>query len=343
MNDPPSEFTDFERRLSKLLDGEGEEELRDLTPTQKRDLSQWLLIHSLIEQTQPKHQRQTREALDRVLANLPDEADEVREVSTEEVEPTSSAPAWWRWQSVRWSSAIAIAAGILLAVMLNWSTTPRSQAETIVQQSLQVVQQPQPRVYDVQIHARRPVVGDVDVEAKLYISGKDQFVLIHPHPLGGEVKIGCDGQNSWVVPPRGRVILRHDRKLLGLLFPQTDLNLPMLHLHTMMERFAEDYQLRLLPSETEMDGNRSFRRVHGERTEQFVWGPDSIDLWANPANGNVERLVLRWDQEVLLPDGRKVTFTLSESEPLPENWFEHQTHHEPQRPVTVLPFGSETE
>lgn len=159
-------------------------------------------------------------------------------------------------------------AALLIAAMMLWFALPGSlpTADAAVSRAVAELSRDVNRRFRVQLIATDP-------------AGKEQmrheFALV-THPgmrfridgkLGfgsmqfGEIRIGCDGTELWVLPANGmfrRAVPVADRERLLKGFGEV-LDLGYLDVHDLVQRFPDEYDLRVVGRETGRDGRPSVR------------------------------------------------------------------------------------
>jgi hypothetical protein len=239
----------------------------------------------------------------------------------------------------RWIS-LAVAASLVLALGIWWQvTSPSQQAYATLQQTLQRAAETGARQYGVTAVVQRPLVGKREIEADLYVDGADRFLLRHPSILlPGEMWIGGNERENWLVPTRGPVLVGDDKMLQQWLADEQELSTPFLHVTTILQRMSRDYDLEMLPDEAVTASDRSgatvrCRRVRGVLRDTMRPLPRTIELWSDHDTGIARRLILDWELRPEQVGRSRVAFELVGSKQLPPDWFEHAAHHGEGRPV----------
>jgi hypothetical protein len=239
----------------------------------------------------------------------------------------------------RWIS-LAAAVSLVFAVGLWWQVSnPSRRAYAMVEETLQRAAETGAREYSVTAIVKRPVLGEREITAQLYVDGADRFLLRHPAiPLLGEVWIGGNERENWIAPTRGPILVGDENMLRQWMADKKDLSTPYLHLTTILHRLSKDYELEMLPGSSLSGSGQSVvvircRRVRGVLRDTNRGLPRTIDLWADHNTGIARRLILDWELQPGQFGRSKVTFELVGFEELPPDWFEHTTHHGEGRPV----------
>jgi hypothetical protein len=188
-------------------------------------------------------------------------------------------------------------------------------------------------------------VGKREVSAELYVDGADRFLLRHPPiPLLGEVSIGGNERENWIVPTRGPILVGNETMLQQWMADKRDFSTPYLHVTTILHRMSNDYDLKMLPDEdvaspSQPETTVRCRRVRGILRDTNRGLPRTINLWADRDTGIARRVILDWELQPGQFGRSTVTFELVGSKEVPPDWFEHATHHDESRSV-ILKVGN---
>ena len=296
------------------------------------------MLESLLRQAmQPEPDAQEARIKD-VLRRL----DEQTPVRTQHNRPSTArvrkrASRVWCWL------ALAATASLLLAVGLWWQANSPQRAFALVQKSLESEAEAGARQYSVMAVVHLPVLGRTERVAELYVDRAERFALRRlAAPLLGEVWIGGNEREKWIVPPLGPILVGDAQMLQNWMADEKDLPTPYLHLTTVLHLMSQSYDLEML-SDTSLalpdqpDQTVRCRRVRGILRDA-TWGPPStIDLWADHDTGIVRRLILDWQLRPGQFGRSKVSIELVGREEMPRDWFEHSAHHGEDRPVLRVP------
>lgn len=285
------------------------------------------LIHSLLQQSLRTDAVAKERRILRVTAR-------VRELASD-VSPTAVPERRTRRQ---WWAPAAVAAAIVLVAVAFRASEPRQTALATVTASLQDAHVETDRHYRVQLEWAGPMAGARQVPADLWVRGDQRYVLKYQGPLGDFI-IGTNGQEHWIVPAVGPVILGNKPGLLEQAVLGDQLSSPDLVITTILDRMTKSYVLTMLP-EVDLktaEGQLTVRCNHvtGQRQSAAdALSPDRIELWSARNSGVAQRLQLQW----MTPTGdrglRMVTFELqNQDQPVTSDWFEHATHHASDRCV----------
>lgn len=194
-------------------------------------------------------------------------------------------------------------------------------------------------------HGRRPTFNFGP--ATLYVRGENQFVLKRPMP-NGELIVGSNGKQSWIVGPTGPVYISDDPRTLCA-GPQGDLGLPFLNISEGLDQLKERYNIQKvadapLPPKATPDGQtnvstapvdgRLYHRLDGTK-HASVPGPNEVSIWADPVTNIVRKVILNdfGSRHRYGFHPRRIVFDLESTDKLPSDFFEHTAHHEADREV----------
>jgi hypothetical protein len=297
-----------------------------------------LLRHALRPEPEERDAR-----VQKVLQRL----DEQSTYSTEDDRKTD-VPIHTSQRPVRRWFSLAVVVSLVLAVGLWFQLrNPSRRAYATVQETLRRAAEPGARHYNVKAVVQRPLLGKKEITADLYVDGADRFALRHPPiPLLGEVWIGRNERESWIVPTHGPILVGDATMLQRWIAEnadETDFATPYLHVTTILKRTSEHYDLQKLADEAVVVPGQpgtpvSCHRVRGVLRDATSERPRTIDLWVDSDTGIARRLVLNWELQPGQFGRSVVTIELAGSETLPPNWFEHSAHHAEGRPILRAGF-----
>ena len=232
---------------------------------------------------------------------------------------------------LRWGTLVLAATLLLSLLVTNWPSSPDAVAQ--VRRMQAAMRDDTPREYDVRIELES-LVRQRHLEGTLTVRGGRKFVFECGLPLGGELILGADGQSAWGVPPVGPVVLSNDPNRLDRWTERLPVQVSphILSMDTVLARMATDYALEYTTSTEE--NRRSVRGVR--KPEAPARFPDEVIVTADPDTGIVQTLVMKWNRDSLLPRPKRVTLTFRKTIELGDDWFGHERHHEPSRPVVSL-------
>lgn len=270
--------------------------------------------------------------------------------AADHVEPAARATAPRRSRSA-WLVASrrgAVALLLLLALVGAWriGAAPR-EASAMVLRSLRDAEGASPRQYRVELTWRGPIVGERRIEATLHVQGRQRLTLLYPAVLPwGSHRLGANERECWVVPVQGPVLVGGPRLLEHWTRDHAPQSSPFLHIASILERMSRRYRLQRLPDEelspvdTRAGSTTRCQRVVGElQLDDSETGglPARIELWIDPRDGVAQRVELDWALRPEQAGRSRLVVELVARPELPDDWFEHSSHHGADRPVLALP------
>lgn len=253
---------------------------------------------------------------------------------------TTIAARTWR----RISAGMGVAAAVLLAVMLWRVESTASAAVAEVQRIIRAVEPSKDRTFRITVeesassrrdqrdgpHEDRPPKPSLD-NAALHVRG-EQFVLIRQTDDGQPFVTGCDDRVSWAVRPDGPVRFSTDRTRFNRDVPGHEHSMPLSNLRDGLTQLLSAYDTQLLPVETQEDaaGDEATRLIvavkkRGER------GPRRVEISYAVQTGLIRQM--RFIEMPYGPERLTLRMTLVAEQPLGENFFHHESHHDAGREV----------
>jgi hypothetical protein len=148
---------------------------------------------------------------------------------------------WAPWVSIVLAASILL----LLGLYLQRDLAMR-QALAAVAHSISAAEAEIPRHYRimVEMESTRQWASSI-VECDLYVLGNRHYALRHPALLGsGNLWIGRNGDEAWVVPARGPVRIGDETALSRWLEGNEELTTPYLHVTSLLQRLERGYRLQ---------------------------------------------------------------------------------------------------
>lgn len=242
------------------------------------------------------------------------------------------------WARRTWVAAAAVAASLLVASLLFRPTDAMAALERLVQ----VAQTTVTRCYSVRVLEAAPPESPATGRgphppanhlegATLWMRGPGEFVLRQGLPNGEIRLLGGDRHGSWTMRGLGPVKVSPDPARFGRAIFAPSGEVAFLDLRTQLGRLKADYDVVWLDHESP-----DVRKLRAVRQRQALGGPKEVELWFDPASGVIERLILR---QLPRNNGgpRSLELILLSSDPLPDAFFRHESHHEPARLVLLEP------
>ncbi len=237
-----------------------------------------------------------------------------------------------------WATA---AVTLLLVALLVWTLTRGDRWRAVVGLARRAAAEERDRTYYLIDTWGEPEQSERT--AVLQVRG-ERFVFQALSPPWEGTFVGGDGRGSWMVPPEGAVRVSEDpgaflRLVRGAALPNRggDLRvarqrevLPFPSPAGLLERLTRSYDLTLLPPEALDEESAPCHRLRGRRRDGEEGGPGAIEAWVRPDTSVVRRMVLHLGQG---PGARRLTLELAGEDTLPDDWYEHEAHHDAERPV----------
>lgn len=248
-----------------------------------------------------------------------------------------------RWTVV---TLVTAAATALAAFVLHHGTgvAPASAAGIALDRIIEAARSRIDRVYRIRITDfgpggprpqaaadRRGVKPNVD-GAELYVRGRDRFVLIRRFADGSPFVTGSDGEIGWAVPPTGHVHLSRDVRRFRRAVPGEREAVPFLDLEASLQELRRDYDLELVAGNADAPGADAWSRLDARKHPHVRGGAERVRIWFD-AEGTAHRIAL-YGLPQGEPDGgpQAVEMDLVKNRDVPLNFFDHETHHAPDRP-----------
>ena len=244
-----------------------------------------------------------------------------------------------------WQSLAAVAACLTVACTLFWFQSSReSRASDVLQEIGRVSLERIDRVYDFRRVLSTSGKSDQH-QGRLYLRGCDGFVVV----CDGVV-LGRNTDEFWFVPPNGPVIVaedfewlvgqsEHEKLEIELLnaLAIDSRSLPLVQLSSAVELMQHDYEVTL-----DVD------KLHGGHVDVLVGRlrdeikglPDTIRLWSDRDSRIIQRAELEWKRGEERSPANMVVLELLATEGVEADWYDHQAHHPPDRPLHRISSGS---
>jgi len=242
------------------------------------------------------------------------------------------------WPGRTWLAVAAVATMLLVTALL----LRPSDAMAALEKVTQVAEHALTRCYEVRVlepgdasqvpAGRGPYPPASHLEgAVLWMKGPGKFALKQQLPNGETRMFGGDQEVSWTMRGTGPVRVSPDPTRFGRATFSAGGEVAFLDVRSQLSQIRSDYYLSWLPDAT--DGTR---RLLASRQRPASGGPKEIELWFDPSEAVLSRMILRQ-----LPKGqggpRSLELSLLSVDPLPDEYFRHEYHHAPDRPVILEP------
>jgi hypothetical protein len=199
---------------------------------------------------------------------------------------------------------------------------------TIAVEEVPVPRRPRRR----QAEDRRPPKPPLD-GAVLHVRRGNQFVLIRSFPGGQQFVTGSNGSTSWAVRPDGPVRVSNDLTRFNRDLPGHEHDIPLMQIEQSLEHLRNAYDIQLLPVETDEDATAETppTRLLVAVKKRGFRGPQRIEITYAVQSGQIRQL--RFIEMPYGPEHLTVRLTLEEERALGDSFFDHPSHHSPDRVV----------
>ena len=283
------------------------------------------LIDALLHSALRPESENEQQRVDNVVAAIRDES---------QPRPAESLPSGnRRWSWLAWPT---VAAAMLAGYFLLFSETSPNQAMAAVERGLLAEQKPLSREYEIEIVSRTALGRTRTDHVTLFVK-QDAFAIRTRPLLGpGEVWLGGHGQQRWIVPRLGPVIVGREGLLRPWIRRRKVVETPFLMVSAMLQRLRRSYRLELQPP-TQIEGVSCDHVVALRREDADPKLPDRVELWGDRKQGFAQRIAVHWERADGAPGYLHATARLIGTPDLPENFFHHQAHHAEKRRVIEQP------
>jgi len=240
-----------------------------------------------------------------------------------------------------WAKRVAWAAAavVLVAIGLTVLTYTPQPAMASVNDILAALGRPGDRTYHMTVvelpeppEPRAPAEPTIQVPrpgldgATLYLRDATQYLLVRSDPHGGLMFDGYDGQRSWRVKNGQLAETKEGPGAGGIPMPSIMADVPFSDLRRTLERIQVDYKVERLDQTPLPGGNAVLRHVVARRSSREVKGPETIEIWADPATGLPRCIIFDRAKFQGSPEPHRLTLQLSSAAPLAADWFTPAPH-----------------
>lgn len=317
----------------------------ELSLTERQQLADQFWLDSLLTQVlNPEDSGHREQLIGRVMQSIHAE-------HNSPALPLKSRRVWW-------ASLATLAAAIMLGLLFLSPEVGSKTALAAVERSLQAAAQDVDRRYAIfvtQSTATAPNEKNFAPEAHkfatdpspitLTVRGARRFLWEQRVALG-TMRVGSNGEEYWMVPSVGPVMVAAEGSLIERLLSEKQLSTPILTMTTALEWLRDRYELENLPDEDLMSPENAGIRVHCEhirgrlRNTEEILKPDKIEFWSDRDTGVVHRLKAHWPNNAKFK-WRQVDVRLQPTPgDLPADWYDHARHHAANRVVIRRPISS---
>lgn len=243
-----------------------------------------------------------------------------------------------------------IAASLVFAVL--WRGLGESSASAAVVELNRIITanaQPRDRTYRITVEeVALPVRRDDRAEsperrrppkppmegARLQVRGGQQFVLVRTTTEGLPFVTGSNGQTSWAVRPDGPVRFSSDLTRFSHDLPGNEHSMPLNSIPDGLERLRAAYDVQLLPvdsADDEASPDAEPSRLLVAVKKPGFRGPKRVEITYSIRSSLIRQM--RFVEMPYGPERLTLRMTLVDERQLGANFFDHESHHAPDRTV----------
>lgn len=250
-----------------------------------------------------------------------------------------------RWRSLLISAGIVAAFLIVFMVSLDIGKTP-AVAATELQRLIAAQETEIDRTYRIAVEdvpaaprKRQPIVENHRPPkppldgAILHVRNGNQFVLIRQMADGRPFVTGSNGRTSWAVRPDGPVRVSTDLTRFNRDLPGHEHDFPLIQIERGLTHLQDAYDIQLLPIENGDDStaDESPTRLLVAVKKRGHRGPQRVEITYAVQTGQI--LQLRFIEMPYGPEHLTVRLTQQEQHIHGPQFFDHRSHHGPDRIV----------
>ncbi|MBS0260341.1 MAG: hypothetical protein JSS02_00180 [Planctomycetes bacterium] len=178
----------------------------------------------------------------------------------------------------------------------------------------------------------RPPKPSID-GALLHIRQGNQFVLVRQLPNGQQFLTGCNGQVSWAIRPEGPVRVSQDLSRFNRDVPGHEQGMPLFDVEHDLEQLRTAYDVQLLPVENGDDAasEQEPTRLIVAVKKRGYRGPQRVEIAYAVRSGRIHQW--RFVDMPYGPERLTLRLTLTDEAHLGPAFFDHATHHAPDRTI----------
>lgn len=265
--------------------------------------------------------------------------------SVPSVQPLAAPPASRRsWRSLVISAGAVAAFVAVLLVSLEVGKT--SAAATELKRLIAAQEAGLDRTYRIAVEdvpapqrTRQPVVDSGRPPkppldgALLHVRHNGQFVLIRRMPDGRPFVTGSNGRTSWAARPDGPVRFSTDLTRFHRDLPGHEHDIPLVQIEQGLAHLQDAYDVQVLPIENgdEAAAADSPTRLLVAVKKRGHRGPQRVEITYEVRTGQIGQL--RFVGMPYGPEHLTVRLTQEDERPLGPAFFDHESHHAPDRVV----------
>ncbi|MCY2981727.1 MAG: hypothetical protein NTU79_23965 [Planctomycetota bacterium] len=316
-----------------------------LTADQQEELSTWIKVH-------PDHARTFAEAMllhDRLRNTLAAYETPVamHRSSTIESRRGGLGGSWLMSSVARTTAAAAV---LILGLATLWFSIGTQTASAAIRELDRIIvnsMRSKDRTFEIVVEditterrgkrsampeSQRPPKPPLD-GAALYVRSGNQFVLVRKTQEGLPFVTGSNGQQSWAINTRGPVRVSADVHCFDHDLPGHETSVPLTNLHEGLQQLKVAYELTfsaLGPEEYETgDGHEARLLIAVKKRKER--GPQRVEIVYDAISGGILRM--RFVQMPYGPDFLDLRLSLVSQDELSSDFFEHTSHHVPDRKI----------
>jgi hypothetical protein len=276
-----------------------------------RRAARLLALHGLLSSESEADREASEDGINTVMSKIED-------ASGGNVE--NDAPAPLRFVGFRWAP-LAAAAAVAIAAVAWWNLTAEKRAVATLAATHK---QHGLRRYDLKVERDDADASLASIAGKVDVDGAGRFVVIVPIPTassGARVVFGRSLDEWWIVNPAGGIDRGSSNDVVGKWIRAVAGDAPFPSMDATFETLATDYDVEI---EETPEGDE---RIFATRTSDDGRLADVVSITLNMDSRRIRSVRWEWNPpEGSIAKVRAVTATLFEKSPLPEAWFEPETH-----------------
>lgn len=304
-------------------------------------IAESLLIHGLLTDIGNRDDEQDADRVNAVMRRIDSES------ASELVSIAQPNERHGRRRFAILTSALTIAAAVMVMFVVFGPQQSVSAAMASLEKVVEAAAKPFDRTYTVSVveeyaHDKRPrnlsqEAWDREAEeqidgATFYVRGADQYVMTVMLNTGEKRTSGCNGQQSWAFRENGPVRTSTNLNRFRGGLPGQKQDIPFLNIHAHLSQLRTGYEIELGDKQADAIDGTALSQLLGVRKTRDVRGPKQVEIWFDPDNGTVHKMLLDG-----LPRGgggpKSVMLELIDQSDLAPQFFSHESHHESGRRV----------
>ncbi len=240
------------------------------------------------------------------------------------------------WSRRRWLP-VSLGAAVVATLVFMLQTGGRQNAAlAAVERSIIAETRNDAREYQVTLVARGAKGLQRTSTHQLFVRQRDFAICTTPRLGSGEIWIGGQDGEHWIVPRFGTVLVGDEELFKRPMLNNLDLETPFMSVAAILERIRYGYDLVLHPDVELKVGSKQTNCEHivairKSRARPSI--PERVEFWADRDSGFALRIELSWGPESQESRWLTASAQLIGTPALPDNFFDHRGHHASDRPV----------